>query len=120
MIHAGVPGDVHQRAHRAGFGVARPEHQRADTPVHHRACAHDAGLKRDIGGRAARLIARHTQRMDFSMRLAGAQVKAFADDNAVFHNHATHARVRMRGKASLARELKRARHVKFVRHQLIL
>ncbi|CCJ95620.1 hypothetical protein BN131_3293 [Cronobacter malonaticus 681] len=78
------------------------------------------GFKRDIRGSTARLVARHAQRMHFGMRLAGAQMKAFADDYAIFNNHAAHARIRMRGKTSLARELKGARHVKFVRHRLIL
>ncbi|CCK05799.1 hypothetical protein BN128_4105 [Cronobacter sakazakii 696] len=63
------------------------------------------GFKRDIRGGTARLVARHTQRMHFGVRLTGAQMKAFADDYALFNNHAAHARIRMRGKTSLAREL---------------
>ena len=79
-----------------------------------------AGLKGDVGGGALRLFAGHAERVHFSMRLAGAIVKALADDFAVFHNDAADIRVRMGGKASARGKLQRSRHVHFVLHGLVL
>jgi len=96
MVHAGMPGDVHQRPDRAGFGIARAEHQRADTPVHHRACAHDAWLKRDIQrGIQQTIILQHqpalAQRHDLGVcgRVVAANraVPAFADNLIVVYQH---------------------------------
>ncbi|CCJ87579.1 hypothetical protein BN133_3956 [Cronobacter dublinensis 582] len=47
-------------------------------------------------------------------------MKAFADNRAILNDNAAYARVGVCGKASLARERERARHVKFVGHRLIL
>ena len=79
-----------------------------------------AGFKGDVGGGALRLFAGHAERVHFSMRLAGAIVKALADDFAVFHNDAADIRVRMGGKASARGKLQRSRHVHFVLHGLVL
>jgi len=96
MIHAGVPGDIHQRAHRAGFGVARPEHQRANSPVHHRACAHDAGLKRDIQRGIQQTVVlqhqpalaqRHNLRVRGGIVTANRAIPAFANDLIIVYQH---------------------------------
>jgi uncharacterized protein YdeI (BOF family) len=69
---------------------------------------------------APALFARHAQRVHFRVRLAGAIVKTFADDLAVFHDHAADIRVGMGGKAPARGQLQRSRHVHFVLHGLVL
>ena len=60
-----------------------------------------AGFKADIGGGAASLFACLPQGMYFGVRLARADVKAFADDLAAFDDDAADARVRRGGENAL-------------------
>jgi len=48
VIHLRMGWNIHQRPDCAGFSVTRAEHQSADTAVHHRPGAHDAGFKGHI------------------------------------------------------------------------
>src|SRR5512143_3904295 len=52
-----------------------------------------AWLQSNVCGSTARCPSCRTQGMHFGMRLAGSLVPAFADDFAVFHQHAADARI---------------------------
>ena len=76
------------------------------------------GLQRDVRRRAFRFFARHAQRVHFRVRFTGAIVKTFADDLAIFNDHAADIRVWVRGEASARGQLQRSRHVYFILHGL--
>ena len=77
-----------------------------------------AGLQRDVGCGAARLLTGHAQRMDLGMRLAGTIVKSFPYDLAIFNDNTPDVRVGMGGKTTALRQLHGSRHVNLILHEL--
>ena len=101
-------GILHRRDHPRHAGG----HQRIGAG--RRAAVVAARFERDIGSGAARLVARHAQRVHFRMRLAGAQMIAFTDNFAVAHDNAADVRIGRGGETPQPRQFEGARHVKFV------
>jgi uncharacterized protein YdeI (BOF family) len=69
------------------------------------------GFQRDVRRRALRFFARHAQRVHFRVRFTGAIVKTFADDLAIFNDHAADIRVWVRGEAPRASFSARAMYI---------
>ena len=78
-----------------------------------------ARFEGDVSGGVEGLVARLSQRMHFGVRLTGANMPALADDLSIAHDHATHARVGVRGVNAFARQFQCARHVMVVQSALL-
>jgi len=99
VVHARVTQHVHQRTGRTGFFIPRPENQRPDPAVHHRAGAHHARLQRHIqrGIKQAIVLQHQTalaKRHDFGMRsrivATNRPVPPFANHLIVMNQHRAH------------------------------
>ena len=85
-----------------------------------RATMMTTGFKRNVGRCPLRFFSRHTQSMDFGMRLARAMVIPLTDDFPIFNNHTAHVGIGVSSKTSARSKLQRSRHVQFILHGLVL
>jgi len=109
-------------ARHLGIGIDRRAHHARDSGGDQRIRARRsaprvaARLERYIGDRTPRAIGGGAQRQDFSVGFAGSGMPPLADYLAIAHQHAAHARIRIRRIQAQFGQFQRARHPVAFRH----